>query len=65
VGLDYGRSPHEYVNQRLKIKLELLMMRGVRLKHVEPSMNGGMVDSIAGLHLVVYFSWVIMRCTDL
>jgi len=25
--LDYGRSPHAYVNQRLQIQLELLMMR--------------------------------------
>ena len=26
--LDYGRSPHAYVNQRLQIQLELLMMSG-------------------------------------
>ena len=26
LGLDYGRSPHAYVNQRLQIQLELLMM---------------------------------------
>jgi hypothetical protein len=30
--LDYGRSPHAYVNQRMKILLELLMMRGVSLE---------------------------------
>jgi hypothetical protein len=30
--LDYGRSPHAYVNQRLQIQLELLMMSGVPLK---------------------------------
>jgi len=27
--LDYGRSPHAYVNQRLQIQLELLMMSDV------------------------------------
>jgi hypothetical protein len=27
--LDYGRSPHAYVNQRLQIELELLMMSGI------------------------------------
>ena len=30
--LDYGRSPHAYVNQRLQIQLELLMMRDVTLE---------------------------------
>ena len=30
--LDYGQSPHAYVNQRLQIKLELLMMSGVPLE---------------------------------
>jgi hypothetical protein len=30
--LDYGRSPHAYVNQRLQIQLELLMMGGVPLE---------------------------------
>jgi hypothetical protein len=30
--LDYGRSPHAYVNQRLQIQLELLMMSGVLLE---------------------------------
>jgi hypothetical protein len=29
---DYGRSPHAYVNQRLQIQLELLMMSGVPLE---------------------------------
>jgi len=32
VWLDYGRSPHAYVNQRLQIQLELLMMSGVLLE---------------------------------
>jgi hypothetical protein len=27
--IDYGRSPHAYVNQRLQIQLELLMMSGM------------------------------------
>jgi len=30
--LDYGRSPHAYVNQRLQIQLELLMMSGMSLE---------------------------------
>jgi hypothetical protein len=30
--LDYCRSPHAYVNQRLQIQLELLMMSGVPLE---------------------------------
>jgi hypothetical protein len=30
--LDYGRSPHSCVNQRLQIQLELLMMRGMALE---------------------------------
>ena len=30
--LDYGRSPHAYVNQRLQIQLELLMMTGMPLE---------------------------------
>ena len=30
--LDYGRSPHAYVNQRLQIQLQLLMMSGVPLE---------------------------------
>jgi hypothetical protein len=29
---DYGRSPHAYVNQRLQIQLELLMMSGIPLE---------------------------------
>jgi hypothetical protein len=29
---NYSRSPHAYVNQRLQIQLELLMMSGVSLK---------------------------------
>jgi len=29
---DYSRSPHAYVNQRLQIQLELLMMSGMPLE---------------------------------
>jgi hypothetical protein len=53
--LDYGWSPHAYVNQRLQIQLELPMMSGMPLEHVEPSMNGGLINSITKLHLVGYF----------
>jgi hypothetical protein len=30
--LDYGQSPHVYVNQRLQIQIEVLMMSGVPLE---------------------------------
>jgi hypothetical protein len=30
--LDYGRSPHAYVNEGLQIQLELLMMSGMPLE---------------------------------
>jgi len=30
--LDYGSSPHAYVNQRLQIDLDLLMMSGMLLE---------------------------------
>jgi hypothetical protein len=30
--VDYGRSPHAYVNQRLQIQLEVLMMSGMPLE---------------------------------
>jgi hypothetical protein len=33
-------------------------------KKVEPLMNGGIINFISRLHLVGYFSWVILRCTD-
>jgi len=29
---DYGRSPHAYVNQKLQIQLELLMMSNITLE---------------------------------
>ena len=33
-------------------------------KPVESSMKGGIINSITRLHLVGYFYWVILRCTD-
>ena len=62
--LDYDRSPHAYVNQRLQIQLELLMMSNCHSKHVEPSMNGGIINSITRLHLVGHFYCIILRCRD-
>jgi hypothetical protein len=35
-----------------------------RSKHVEPSINFGIIRSITRLHLVGYFYWFILRCTD-
>jgi len=35
-----------------------------RSKHVEPSMNGGIINSITRLHLAGSFYWFILRCTD-
>jgi hypothetical protein len=35
-----------------------------RSKHVEPSINFGIIISITRLHLVGYFCWFILRCTD-
>ena len=31
-----------------------------RSKHVEPSMNGGIINSVTRFHLVGYFCWVIL-----
>jgi len=62
--LEYGQSPHAYVDQRLQIQLSSQWWAVCRSKHVEPSMNGGIINSVARLHLVGYFYWVILRCTD-
>ena len=35
-----------------------------RSKHVEPSINVGIINYITRLHLVSYFYWYILRCTD-
>jgi hypothetical protein len=61
--IDYGRSPHAYVNQRLQIQSSW-WWAVCRSKHVEPLMNGGIINSITRLHLVGYLSWIILRCTD-
>jgi hypothetical protein len=61
--LDYGRSPHAYVNQGLQ-RQSSWWWEVYRSKHIEPLMNGGIINSITRLHLVGYFSWVILRWTD-
>jgi len=33
-------------------------------KHAELSINVGIINSITRLHLVGYFYWFILRCTD-
>jgi hypothetical protein len=58
-----GRSPHAYVNQGLQIQSSW-WWAVCRSKHVEPSINGGIINSITRLHLVGYFYWFILRCTD-
>jgi hypothetical protein len=35
-----------------------------RLKHVEPSIYFGIINSFTRLHLVGYFNWFILRRTD-
>jgi hypothetical protein len=42
----------------------LSSLSGKCSKHVEPSMRVVMINSITGLHLVGYFYWFILRCTD-
>jgi hypothetical protein len=55
------RSPYAYVNQRLQLQLELLMMSGMQLETCEPSMNGGIINSVTRLRLVGYFYWIIQN----
>jgi hypothetical protein len=43
--LDYGRSPHAYVNQRMQ-RESSWWWAVCRSKHVEPLMNGGIINSI-------------------
>ena len=62
--LDYGRSSHAYLNQRLQIQLELLMMGGVPLETCWAFNEGWRMDFVAGLHLVGCFYWIVLRCTD-
>jgi len=52
--LDYGRSPHAYVNQRLQIHLKLLMMSGMPLEirwAVNERWNNGFCYRVASFWL--------------
>jgi hypothetical protein len=49
--LDYDRSPHAYVNQRLQ-RQNSWWWAVYSSKNVEPLMNGGIINSIKRLHLV-------------
>jgi len=63
--LDNGQSPHGCINQRLQIQFWSSWRWVIcRSKHVEPSINFGIINSITKLHLVGYFYWFILRCTD-
>jgi hypothetical protein len=52
--LDYGRSPHAYVNQRLQIQLELLMMNGVPLETCWAFNEVLMILRLSCIWLVLY-----------
>ena len=53
LSLDNGRSPHGYINQRLQIQFRAPDdERCARSKHVEPSINFGIINSVTKLHLV-------------
>jgi hypothetical protein len=54
--LDYGRSPQGYVNRRLQIQLELLMMSGVPVETGPAFNERGNYKTIKKLYLVSYFS---------
>ena len=62
--IDYGRSPHAYVNQRLQIQLELLMMCGMPLETCRAFNERWNNKFYYKLHLVGYFYWVVLLCTD-
>jgi len=52
--LDYGRSPHAYVSQRLQIQLELLMISGMPLETCwafNERWNGGFCYRVASCWL--------------
>ena len=40
--------------------VELLMMSGMPSKRAEPSMNGGIINSVTRLHLVGYLYWICL-----
>jgi hypothetical protein len=53
LSLGNGRSPHGYINQRLQTQFSAPDdERCARSKHVEPSINHGIINSITKLHLV-------------
>jgi hypothetical protein len=58
--LDYGRSPQAYVNQRLQIQLELLMMSGMPLEACWAFNERWNNKFYYKLNLVGYFSWVTL-----
>jgi hypothetical protein len=58
--LDNGPSPHGYIKQRLQIQFGAPDDE----RYVEPSINFGIINSITRLHLVGYFYYFILRCTD-
>ena len=62
--LDNGWSPHRYINQRLQIQFGAPDDERYASKHVEPSINFGIINSNTRLHLVGYFYRFILRCTD-
>jgi len=56
--LDNGRSPHEYINQRLQIQFGAPDdERYAAQKNVEPPINFGIINSITRLHLFGCFYW--------
>jgi len=59
--LDNSRSPHVYINQRLQIVWSSWWWAVCCSKHVEPSINFGIINSITMLHLVGYFYSFILR----
>ena len=53
LSLGNGRSPHGRIHQRLQIQFRAPNdERCAALKHVEPSKNFGIINSITKLHLV-------------
>jgi hypothetical protein len=61
---DNGRSPHVCVNQRLQIQFRALMMSGMPLETCWSFNKLWNNKFYYKLHLVGYFYWFILRCTD-
>jgi len=53
--------PHGYINQRLQIVWSSWWWAVCRSKHVGPSINFGIINSITRLHLAGYFYWCKCR----